>query len=225
MGELTDILKALSTYGTPLIIVAIILFFAVKIGNIFVDDFRHRRMSRNHDAFAELRSRLGATINAILERAVLRTRADRAFIFEFHNGSKSVGGLPFLKMTNTYEALGEGARTEMHKRADMPFHLYQRFVDAVYENDFIVMDVDNRTDRFTQFEYETLIQRDVLLTIRVKITDINRKVIGHAGVDYCLKRPDAATVEDAVRVLRGVAAEVGSLLSVNESEGNLREKP
>ena len=216
MTEITEILKNLSTYGTPLLIVAIILFFAVKFGNVLVDDFKRRRSGDNHDELTELRNQLSATINAVLERAMLKTRACRVYVFEFHNGSMSIGGLPFLKMTNTYEALGEGAKTEMHKRESMPFHLFQNFVNAIYENDYIVMDVDDRTNVFTQFEYETLVQRNVSLLVAARITDINRKVIGHLGIDYCGERPDETTLKETIRIVLDVSVELNALLTVEK---------
>ena len=127
-----------------------------------------------------------------------------------------MGGLPFLKMTNTYEALGEGIKTEMHKRESMPFHLFQSYVNAIYEHNFIIMDVENRTDQFSQFEYETLVQRGVLLLVGARITDINRRVIGHLGIDFCGERPNEATVKEAIRITQDVSVELGALLTVNK---------
>ena len=217
--EIGEIFKAITTYGLSIVISGLVLFFAVKFGNIFLNDFQNKRGVKKHDELTTIRNQVGSVINALLERTVLRTRADRVYVFEFHNGSLSMGGLPFLKMTNTYEALGQYGKTELHKRADMPFLLFQTFVDAVYEKEHLVIDAENRTDEFAPLVYEILEERNIRITIRAKITDLNRKVIGYLGIDYCKGNPiSREAAESNIDTLMNVATELGALLSVNDKE-------
>lgn len=61
--------------------------------------------SRDLDNF---RKELNPKINALLDKTRLETRADRAFIFEYHNGTSSLIGIPFLYVDMTYESYGSG---------------------------------------------------------------------------------------------------------------------
>lgn len=47
-------------------------------------------------------------IHNIVEKLNYRTNSARTFVLEFHNGTESTGGLPFRKMTATYEAINVG---------------------------------------------------------------------------------------------------------------------
>jgi hypothetical protein len=138
-------------------------------------------------------------------------------VFEFHNGAVSMGGLPFLKMTNTYEALNDGAKSELHKRENMPMQLFASLVNAIHKEESLVMNVNNRTDEVSAFIYETLVERGIAVTVCARIMDINQRVIGYFGIDYCAgKIVDADTISEAVKIAEEAAVELGALLSVNE---------
>jgi hypothetical protein len=193
-----------------------VIFFMVKFGNLYFDNMKRKRDVKEHDGQAIFRYRIGKTINIMLERTVLKTRADRAYVFEFHNGNISLGGLPFLKMTNTYEALNDGASSEMYKREGISFHMFPSFVDAILNRDFVIIDLTDRTPEFSTLVYENCAEHGVVKTLRVKITDIHRRVIGYLGLDYCTDRAmDKSEVVENIKILRDVAKELSGLLSVN----------
>ena len=212
-----EIIKLISTYGLSVVISGLVLFFAVKLGNALFDDYKKKRAEKTEDTLAEARNHVSTTIMAILERTLLRAHCDRAYVFEFHNGTTSMGGLPFMKMTNTYEALGEGARSEMAGRENMPMQMYTTFINSITTNNCIIMDTRNRTDVATGFEYETLVARGVAVSVRAKIKDINMRVVGYFGIDYCQDKPvDDAVVEASIGLVQGAANEIGALLTVNK---------
>ena len=215
-----EVIKLISTYGLAIVISGLVLFFAVKFGNILIDDFKEKRGVTTHDERVIRRNLVGAEIDALLDRMALRCNADRAYVFEFHNGNMSLGGLPFLKMTCSYEATAPGIRPEQHRRDNIPFHQVQTFVDAIYAQEYLVMDTENRTDEFKPLVYEMLEEREIKFTVRCKITSLNGKVIGYLGLDYC--KGSAVTKETAetyVAALRETATKLGALLSVKPKGG------
>jgi len=210
-----DILKAISTYGLALVISGVVIYFAIQFGHVHLEKFKQKRLIQKHDELAILRKQISSTINALLERTVLRAHADRVYVFELHNGTTSMGGLPFLKMTNTYEALGEKAQSQIHNRENMPMQMYSSFIDAIYNNDYIVMDVENRTQDYSKLIYETLAAGDIKITVRCKISDLNKKVIGYVGIDFCNgNNPREEDVYESVKIVQDTAIEVGALLTV-----------
>ena len=56
----------------------------------------------------ELRKEMQPQIYAILGTFLEKTRADRAFIVELHNGSNNLNGVPFLHGSVTYDKSREG---------------------------------------------------------------------------------------------------------------------
>ena len=221
--EIGEILIAISTYGLAIIISGLVLYFAYKFMNILFENFKNKHEEKpdekTHDELVVERNQVGKTIRALLERTLHKTHSDRVYVFEFHNGNQSFGGLPFLKMTNTYERHDQRVKPEIHKREGMPFLLFQNFVDAIYAKEYIVMDVNAKTDEFTSAEYGVLEARDIQFTLRTKIVDLNRKVIGYLGIDYCTGSPmmrEAA--EGYVETLLNVATELGALLSVDNKK-------
>ena len=208
-------LKIISTYGLAVFISATVIYFAIRYGHIHLDEFKQKHGLKKHDELAIVRNQISTTINTLLERTLLKTHACRVYIFEFHNGAVSMSGLPFLKMTNTYEVLDGNTRTEMHKRENMPFQLFSSFVEAIYSKDYLIMDVDNRTNEYSQFVYETLVERDIAITVRTKITDINKRVIGYLGIDYTKNKPiDEAMIQKSIQTIQDAATEIGALLTV-----------
>jgi len=212
-----DILRALSTYGFPIVLSGLMLYMAFRFGIILLTHYEQKLDHKNHNELALLRNQISLTIETLLERAVLKSRASRVYIFEFHNGVTPLGGLPFLKMTNTYEALGKGAKSELHRRENMPMQLFSSFVKAIYEKDCVVMDTENKSDEYSAMVWATLEERDVGVAVCAKVTGLNGKIIGYLGFDFCKGNDfNRDTVYDAIKIVQDVAAEVGALLSVDK---------
>ena len=58
-----------------------------------------------HDRLMAHRLSIEDEINTLLERICYETGADAAFIFEFHNGTNNLSGMPFFYMDMTYEKI------------------------------------------------------------------------------------------------------------------------
>ena len=204
----------ISNHGLAIVMSGLVLYFAVKFGNIYIENLKAKRGAKSHDELAALRHQVSTTIQTLLDRAILRTRGCRVYVFEFHNGSIGMGGLPFLKMSCIYEALGESVKSVARGRENMSMSLYSTLVESLYQHPFVILDVENRQPEIeSSLGYETLIKWGVIVSVRTKITDINRRAIGFVGVDYT-ERPDDATLQNAISVMQDVAVEVGALLSV-----------
>ena len=209
-----EILDLISSNGLAIVISGLVLYFAIRLCNTLLDNLKRGQSEKEHDELAALRREVSMEINKYLERVVLLARANRAYVFEFHNGTVSLGGLPFLKMSCTYEAL-HNATPEQHKRENMSLLLFSSFVDQIYNNEVVVLDVNNRIEGESPFMYEMLVERGVSITVRARIMDLSRKVIGYVGIDFCEPADDAA-IEQGITVMKEAAAELGALLSVDK---------
>lgn len=60
---------------------------------------------------------------------------DRVAIYVFHNGNKSMHGLPFFKMSCIHEWTNRGSNTLRGKsHIDLPLHLFSDFVEDLWKN-------------------------------------------------------------------------------------------
>lgn len=62
-------------------------------------------------------------------------KCDRVAIYVFHNGNKSMHGLPFFKMSCIHEWTTHGTSTLRGKsHMDMPLHLFNDFIENLYRS-------------------------------------------------------------------------------------------
>ena len=213
---MADFLSWIRTDGLAVIIVALLLFYGSKFANLFLERLKgDKKSGREHDRLADLRMRIDSKARIVLDRAVLRTRADRAYVCEFHNGTTGLSGLPFLKASCIYEVVAVGVMSRAALRQDMSLHLYATFMDQVCRLPVTIADVNNRDATETPLGYEHLVSLGVAVCIRARITDISQRPIGYVGLDYN-SPPDQATVEVAIPILQDVAVAIGAMLSVEK---------
>ena len=100
-----------------------------------------------HDYEMSLRMKNSAALNNAITQLMFETNADRVMLAEYHNGSSSVSGIPFLKWSVTFEAfkdeMGYGVANEYQQQQITlyPFlshigenYLYRGFVDTDLKN-------------------------------------------------------------------------------------------
>ena len=218
MKNLQELIQLMLNNGIGLIILAIVVYFAWHFGHIGLDFVQQKAAGKKHDELMQHRNEINIKIEEILQRLLLQSHACRAYVFEFKNGSYYLGGLGDFKMDCTYETLNGSAASQMHSRQNMPFSLFQSFIDMLMAHDYLVMDVNNREKEYSAFVYETLVQRGITKTVRAKITDTRNKVIGYLGIDYCKDPVSEDIVRESVRLTQAAAIEIGSLLSVNQKK-------
>ena len=212
---LNGILEAINTHGLALVISGIVIFLLFNAGNILIEYLRNKLDVKKHDDLVDKRGRVGAAIQELLDKLVLQTHADRAYVSEFHNTAVSIAGLPFLYTSCNYEALGEGAASAALARQNLSMQLYHKLMEAITKHPFVILDVNHRDESVeSQVGYETLAQRGVSVAVRVKITDNNKRAIGFVGLDYG-NPVDKTALERYIPMTREAAVKLGALLSVN----------
>lgn len=211
-----EIVSLIENNGLAITISAIVIFFAIKFGNLGFDYIKSKLSIKEHDKNFQLRTDIDEAVNGIVERAVLRLNACRVYVFEFGNGTDTIGGLPFRYMNCTYEALNQGARSEVDRRQHMSLSLLSKFIKKLIDDDYIVMDINNKTEDYSSYIWGIIEERKILKTIRIKIVDKKRNVIGYLGVDYCDGRemPDNETLDKYIQWVKEYALEIGAFLSV-----------
>ena len=209
-----EVIRDISTQGLAVFLVGVFIYFAIQFGNIYLEKQRKKNETKQHDDLAGLRQQISKEIHTVLENTMIRTHSCRAYVFEFHNGTVSMGGLPFLKMSCTYEVLDRNAKSEIYDRQDLSMFLYSTFIESLYENNCVVVDVNNRSDVESVIGYETLAKRKIALTIRARIMNKSNRVFGFIGVDYNYPISDEV-IQETISIMREISVKIGALLSID----------
>jgi len=96
LNGISVILNYLETHTVSLVITAIVIFFSIRFGNLGFEYVANKLKEKKHEELIDIRANVNKAINSLIDRAMLRSNACRAYVFEFHNGITALGGLPFL---------------------------------------------------------------------------------------------------------------------------------
>ena len=78
-------------------------------------------------------------INAILTDVVIDYRADRAKLIQFHNGTHSLGGVPFRYLSITHERVGTGVSSEILNYQQIPTSVMGEYTVALLARQLVVI--------------------------------------------------------------------------------------
>lgn len=102
-------------------------------------------VDKEHTEAMALREQNDIKIHSITDRLNYRTNSSKTMIMEFHNGVENTGGLPFRKMTCTYEAVNVGAQPIAEEYKDLNLSLVP-FVNYMSTQGYWCGDVDEIED-------------------------------------------------------------------------------
>ena len=132
---------------------------------------------------------LAGKIKRYIQTMLGEFRADRVYIFQYHNGGRGVGGIDFIKVSCTYETVTIGTRPQQKWLQQMPITLVWSFVRLIDTGVGVVCpcieECFSETDAST---YETLRTQGIKSCYCVGLYSDTREPIGFVGVDYCGER-------------------------------------
>lgn len=208
-----DFLKFAAQYGITTLISVVVVYGMFEAMRIALSVLKERFKVKKHNQLIDMRKLLDAQIQESLERLVFRTNASRAYVFEYHNGMENFNGVPFIKMSNTYEITNTGVRPVQASMQAVPTSLFAHFICALDSNDYVLLDTHDWDDRYKSVLKETLVEQNVHKAVCVKITNADMKTVGFAGLDY-VEEWETPYRASHLEILRTFAIELGVLLSI-----------
>jgi hypothetical protein len=206
------VLNLVETQGLAVVIAVLFLYTLFKAINIMLDRLKKKSKEEQHDILLDVRKKVGEDIEDILNYAMLRANACRAYVFEYHNGVTSLGGLPFLKMSNTYEVVNAGVQSNQSTLMDLPCLLYQKLIRALDLNPYVFLNVNDRKEEYGQLVYEMMVEQGVTQAILFRFVDKKNRTAGFVGLDYACTEPKCT--EGTIEIVRELAAKIGVLLAI-----------
>lgn len=150
----------------------------------------------------------------VLSRVLQDTGADRAFVFQFHNGDYFYTGNSIDKMTNTHEVALPGISREQVNCTNVMVAPYRSIVSSLISKDiYSVLNIDEAK---SYNEKSFLAERGVKSTHMVLMTDSTKKPVGFIGIDFVKDEADLNAYSKAI--LKQAAVAVYELLVFGESK-------
>lgn len=117
--------------------------------------------------------------------ALGKLRCSRIAIYVFHNGNRSLHGLPFFKMSCVHEWTIRGSKTIRGKtHSEMPLHMYTDIIEALAaDGEYVVSDVQQQsidTENLMDFVMSSEVKSLYMLAIR----DSNDVLAGFSIAEY-----------------------------------------
>lgn len=170
-----------------------------------------RFMNRKQKSCVVRETAQNANVYTALRYIMQEMKADRAYVFEFHNGEVYFSGRGQQKFSCTYETVEEGISVECENSQNHRVSNYHTYINEIVSNgNFIYEDVKNISDQ----SFLQMIKRKGVDSIyNVPIKTLDGKIIGILGVDYVKSTmPDEGLTEEVYAFMRRQARIVSGYL-------------
>ena len=133
------------------------------------------------------------------------SKADRAYIFRFHNGVTYYDGAHKSKMSCDFEVVREGISEEAQRLQDLPVGLYANWILNVVNNRMIYHDINKIQDSRVRI----LLKKQGIKGIAVLPYYRDGKILALIGVDYITQ---LNTIPVSTNQLKVKVNQIGDLL-------------
>lgn len=121
-------------------------------------------------------------VDGVISKLMKDTGADRAYVFQFHNGTLFYTGAHILKMSNTNEVALPGISREQLNHQNIITDPYRFLINGLFDNEINeCLDVDVLDD----FNCSILMENRGVKSFAMRLMiDRNKRALGFVGVDF-----------------------------------------
>lgn len=200
ISRLEKLVKVIDKYGLKKVCQAIFVLFLLFLAlfndssnQVKIVEMIFQKQKTEHSKALEYRNEISPKIKFELQKLLMNTGANRAFILEMHNGVNNPTGLPFLYAEMTYEEDSDGTPPIGDDYARMNVSRYD-FLTYIHEQCHWYSTTDS------------LMTIDRVLANKIKLNDVEYlgcvelkgvyQPIGFLGISFTSKEPkyDANTI-------------------------------
>lgn len=167
---------------------------------------------RNFNANLKLSAKQDQEINKELQDLLGKTKANRAYVFRYHNGLAAVNGVPFFFQTNTHEVIAPGTsrviQFEQHVPASINISMNNQFMN---NQCIVITDIEKDKDNQNYYFFQVRGARSV---IRCPIFMNNGDLFGYVGIDF-LTNINKKALNDIDDIVELTALNLTKIFSLN----------
>ena len=221
--ELAEILTLIGDYGVTIVCSAILIIMFVRltlnqekmIKKLF-DKFQ-RESDTRHPSPEESANidEINEVIRGLLHKIQNKLSSDRAYLFLFHNGGKSLSGLSFQKMSCVNEVVSPGIAPCSKTSQLLQRGNYLSISNALKEKGYYDMELLADLETTDPYIYFFFKDRHTESAYLVPLEDSDGYIIGFIGVDYCSVNK-TLNKETILNTLKEFSFRVSSLVDIKD---------
>lgn len=234
--SLEAIKSLISEFGLSLTISAIAILFAIRFikntlnqNNQLMKMLISERQNSNHMSqekhkeLIDLRLEVNNKVKSVIEDFRRETDSDRIYIFEYHNGESNMNGLPFAKVSATYEMLRPGVLSHKARLQGIPSGLILEFNQVILTEEKLSVRCIEEYKAKDAIGYSVLMRPDVKSFYVSIILNAKGYPIGFIGMDYIGKESTEEQSVKAMKMLQNCSLRIGTLLEIDSIQYNKKE--
>jgi len=146
MNNLKDILEQLRKMKVPVVLILLIAFILFYYKSLITDvvQTKIKKDEIKHDIKNSI------LIHQMLNDLMLRYKADRGYIFRFHNGIMYYDGTHKNHQSLAYEVCNRGISSEAMQLQNLPTSLFPRFLQEIMLNKMCYTDINDIKENATR---------------------------------------------------------------------------
>lgn len=121
-------------------------------------------------------------INAMLRDVIVDYKADRAKLIQFHNGTHSLGGVPFRYLSITHERVATGVSSEILNYQQIPTSVMGEFITPLMAKNLVVIRDVNEIQE-ASFK-QLMLQQGTTAKCMYPIFDPTGRFTAYLTIDY-----------------------------------------
>ena len=177
MNELKNILEQLRQTKTLVIIILLIAFILFYYKSL-ITDVVEKKIDNTDEVKEDINNNV--LIQQMLNELMLRYKADRAYIFQFHNTIKYYDGSHRNHQSMTFEVCSNGVSSEAHGLQNLAVSLYPVFLQEVMLERMQYEDVSKIKEESTRIGLRKQGIKSIFISPYFK----DGKFVAYIGLDF-----------------------------------------
>lgn len=180
------------------------------ISGILLKDFLQNRKYKKNTCVVKY-TKKNQNIQTAIEYTLEKSGADRAYIYEFHNGETFYSGTHQQKFSCTYEALNTGVSAESMKLQGLRVSTFNDFIkDVLGVTNGTHFNLDNINDMKNPLIKNWMEERGIKSSFAFPIKTLNDGIVGMLCIDFTKK--NTKLNKDQLHLLQNQSIIIGGYL-------------
>lgn len=181
MNEIKNILEQLRKTKTLVIIILLIAFILFYYKSL-ITEVVEIKVHKVDEVKKDINNNV--VIQQLLNDLMLKYKADRSYVFKFHNGIMYYDGKHKNHQSLVFEVCSRGTSSEALELQNLPTSLFPVFLQEVMLGKMIYSDIEEMKENATKIALREQGIKSVMIAPVFK----NGKFVGYIGLDYVKER-------------------------------------
>lgn len=216
VSTIGELVKIIADAGITIVCSAVLIIFCLKMFKTQQEQISilmkgHKAHPDNEDS--EVLDIINNKIHEELRGVLERLKADRSFVYLYHNGGVSSSGLFFQRMSCICEVVSQGILPVSQQEQNLHKGAYSSLcVSLKQHNEWMIDDLETLRHH-DDFLYQKMVSRHAKSSYLLALKNAEGHSIGFIGVDYCSYNEDV-DVKEIRSVLKVGSTKVSSLVDI-----------